>query len=454
MDSQIRDKEFRKVQIESNIPSFPQESTIISTIIDFIKQNIEKGSLNECLFNICIISLGIGLLELPSKVQYLTFVLTPIFISIYGVINHWTFTVLSDAAEKYNVNKYEDLITAMFNPCFSKLFLCVNCFGLFTSILYYQIMLYKFFGGIYNEIFSYGFYNMDIFSKGSFWSEIDTRLIVCFSTTMFILVPLCSIKTSSQMRFITAFGVFSIFLVIFILIIQCPSYYNYNINERRMTFNYLDFRPGFGPDLKFITSISTIISAFGCHNGIFPAISSLSNPTKERVDTVLKRVSIINTVSYLIIIFFGYLSQPQNTPELILEKEKVDYTDFLMTCSLILFSLSIIAKIGAFFNCLRSLVLSTLKFDLDNYSTSTNFFMIFFVFSFSTYITSCFPYISGYLSVINMFYGIFIACVIPGFIYIKSNDIAAYKKYLAFAFVLVVCVIGFSNFALNRNIYY
>ena len=221
-----------------------------------------------------------------------------------------------------------------------------------------------------------------------------------------------------------------------------------------MTFNYLDFRPGFGPDLKFITSISTIISAFGCHNGIFPAISSLSNPTKERVDTVLKRVSIINTVSYLIIIFFGYLSQPQNTPELILEKEKVDYTDFLMTCSLILFSLSIIAKIGAFFNCLRSLVLSTLKFDLDNYSTSTNFFMIFFVFSFSTYITSCFPYISGYLSVINMFYGIFIACVIPGFIYIKSNDIAAYKKYLAFAFVLVVCVIGFSNFALNRNIYY
>ena len=443
MNSPTRDSAFKKVKIEDNITTFPKDSPPIEIIKKYIEQYIEKGSINECIINLCIISLGMGLLEIPQKAEYLGLFIIPIIIIIYGVINYWTFIVLTDAARKYKVNKYEDLIAAMFNPYFTKFFVIMMFLGLLGSIIFFQVMLYKFFGGIYNEIFSYGFVNMDIFSRGSFWTERETRLIVCYSTAIFILVPLCLFKTFSQLRFITAFGVFAVFLVIFIVVIQFPGFYYYNIFERRMRINYLDYSQGFAHDLKFISSFYTIIYAYECHAGIFPVISSLSDPTKERVNYVLKTSSIINTVSYIIITLTGYLSQPSHTPEIILEREKISDSDYLKTISLFLFSFTIIAKIGALFNCLRGLLLNAMKFDLDNYPNGINFILIIFVFSFTTFAASTFQNISDYISLINTFYGLLIAVVMPAIIYIKCNDKPFYKKYFAFVFILIICLIGF-----------
>ena len=189
MISPSRDSTFRQVQIEDNLILPPN----YSGIVDYLKKHIEKGSINECVINLCIISVGVGLLALPQKVQYVTLVFTPILIIICAIINYWTFTVLGNAARKYKVNKYEDIIAAMFNPCFSKFFIFVMCFGLLGVIILFQVILYKFIGGIINEVFSYGFVNMEIFSKGSFWSESHTRLIVCYSLAIFVFVPLCVI---------------------------------------------------------------------------------------------------------------------------------------------------------------------------------------------------------------------------------------------------------------------
>ena len=438
MISPSRDSTFRQVQIEDNLILPPN----YSGIVDYLKKHIEKGSINECVINLCIISVGVGLLALPQKVQYVTLVFTPILIIICAIINYWTFTVLGNAARKYKVNKYEDIIAAMFNPCFSKFFIFVMCFGLLGVIILFQVILYKFIGGIINEVFSYGFVNMEIFSKGSFWSESHTRLIVCYSLAIFVFVPLCMIKTFSQMRYVTAFGIFSVFLIIFIVVIQCPSFFYHNVITNRQTINFLDFRPGFDHDLKFITSISTIIYAYECHAGIFPVMSSLSNPTEERVNSVFKRATVINAISYVIITLAGYLSQPSHTPDLILEREKILDSDYLMTLGLILFSLTIMTKIGALFNCLRSLILNALKYDLDNYPTSVNIVLILIVFSFTTFIAATFQNISDYISLISSFYGLFIAVVMPGVIYIKSNDVSFYKKDFAFVFILIFCLIG------------
>ena len=438
MISPSRNSTFRQVQIEDNLILPPN----YSGIVDYLKKHIEKGSINECVINLCIISVGVGLLALPQKVQYVTLVFTPILIIICAIINYWTFTVLGNAARKYKVNKYEDIIAAMFNPCFSKFFIFVMCFGLLGVIILFQVILYKFIGGIINEVFSYGFVNMEIFSKGSFWSESHTRLIVCYSLAIFVFVPLCMIKTFSQMRYVTAFGIFSVFLIIFIVVIQCPSFFYHNVITNRQTINFLDFRPGFDHDLKFITSISTIIYAYECHAGIFPVMSSLSNPTEERVNSVFKRATVINAISYVIITLAGYLSQPSHTPDLILEREKISDSDYLMTLGLILFSLTIMTKIGALFNCLRSLILNALKYDLDNYPTSVNIVLILIVFSFTAFIAATFQNISDYISLISSFYGLFIAVVMPGVIYIKSNNVSFCRKYFAFIFILIFCMIG------------
>ena len=285
MNSISSDNTFRRVAIEETVVTPPPVQKDFS-LKEFIQKHIEKGSINECVINLCIISFGVGLLALPQKVQYVSLTFAPILIIICAVINYWTFTVLGEAARKLKVNKYEDIVAALFSPCFSYFFIFVMCFGLFGVIILFQVILYKFIGGIINEVFAYGFVNMEIFSLGSFWSERHVRLLVCYGLALFVFVPLGMIKTISQMRYVTAFGIFSIFLVIFIVVIQCPWFFYHNCIEKitGMKVNILNLREGFRSDLKFITSISTIIYAYECHAAIFPVINSLTNPTEERVN--------------------------------------------------------------------------------------------------------------------------------------------------------------------------
>ena len=62
MNSPTRDIAFRKVKIEDNITTFPKDSPPIEIIKRYLEIYIEKGSINECIINLSIISLGMGLL--------------------------------------------------------------------------------------------------------------------------------------------------------------------------------------------------------------------------------------------------------------------------------------------------------------------------------------------------------------------------------------------------------
>lgn len=295
MNNTLNDTSFKKVKIEE-IETNNKHNSFFS----YLQKYIEKGSINEGIINLCIMSFGVGLLALPQKVQYMTLIFTSIMIIICAIINYWTFAILGEASRKCKVNKYEDVISALFGQKFSYFFMFIMCIGLFGTIILFQVILYKFIGGIINEIFSYGFSNMENFSENSFWGEQKTRLIVSYTITLFVFVPLCMIKTISQMRYVTAFGIFTVFLIIFIVVIQSPRFYYHNVIGKKMKLNFINFSAGFKSDLKFITSISTIIYVYECHAGIFPVISSLNNPNKIRVNTVFKKATIINAISYIL----------------------------------------------------------------------------------------------------------------------------------------------------------
>ena len=429
------EQDFQQVKIRRNEEK--KESS-------FCKNYIEKGSISECVINLCIISIGIGLLALPQKVNYITLILTPILIIICGIINYWTFTVLGEASRKLNKNKYEDIVLELFNPCFSYFFIFVMGIGLFGVIILFQVILYKFLGGIINEILSYGYTDMETFSSESFWGEQKTRLIICFSISIFVLFPLCLIKTISQMRYASSFGVFSIFLIIIIVVIQCPFFIYHNIILGNQKINFFDLNKGFNSELKFIQSISTIIYAYECHSGIFPVIASLYNPTKNRMQEVFKQSTLINVISYIIITIAGYLSQPERTPDLILERERISQNDYLMTIGLCLFSITLITKISASYNCFRAIILNIFKYNPINYPNGINFLLTIIILSITTFIAAMFQNISDYINLIGAFYGLFVAVIMPGIIYIKINNysICHRKNIFAMIFILVLCSIG------------
>ena len=405
---------------------------------------MSPGSMRGCIFNLCILSLGTGSLALPQKIGYMSMIASPIVIFVSGAINYWTLTILGDSGRKYKLRKYEDVVSTLFSKNLSNFLAIVMVINQSGMIILYQVIMYKLLGGVINEFFSLGYANVEEFVAESFWSEKKVKFFVCYFITITILFPLCRLKTISRMRYASTFGILSLFLLIFIIFIECPFFYKHNVIKGGQKINIMDLRPGFGKDMQFLQSISTIIYAFACHVGVFPVLNSLHNPTRKRVQKVFRRATLLDIVCYLIIGFSGYLSQPQNTPDLIVERDKIFNNDFLMTIGQILFIFCLIAKICANYNGLRTTLLIMMNYDPIEYPNGVNFVMTVISLGITTFIASIFQKISDYISLIGSFCSVFIAFVMPGMIYIKDNDksLTSLKNILAILLVLVLAIFG------------
>ena len=402
------------------------------------------GSMRGCIFNLCILSLGTGCLALPQKVGYMSIIATPIVIFVAGAINYWTLTILGDVARKHKLRKYEDAVSKLFNKNLSLFLGIVMVLNQAGMIILYQVIMYKLLGGVINEVANLGFANVEEFVANSFWSRKTVKFLVCYIITTTILFPLCRLETISKMRYASTFGIMSLFLLIIIVLLECPFFYQHNVVEKEQEINLMDLRPGFGKDLQFLQSISTIIYAFACHVGVFPVLNSLHNPTRKRVQKVFRRATILDIVCYLIIGFSGYLSQPENTPDLIVERDKIFKNDFLMTIGQMLFIFCLIAKICANYNGLRTTLLILMNYDPIEYPDKVNLAMTVISLGFTTFIAVIFQKISDYISLIGSFCSVFIAVVMPGMIYIKDNDqkITSLNNILAVIFVIIVSGFG------------
>ena len=454
---QIERQKYRKVIISDVSTEENIEDTDLKICWKKTFGKIEQGSLIECIFNLSIFSLGVGLLALPQKVGYMSLFMTPILIITGGAINYWTLTILVDASRKYRLTKYEDAVTLLFNQNLSYFFSFVMCLNQFGIIIVFQIIVYKFLGAVVNQFFSYGYENMENFASKSFWGKKKTKIIVCYLITYIILFPLCLIKTISKMRYSSIIGVSALFLMIFIILIQFPSFYYHNIHQRKQNINFMDLKYGFDKNLQFFQSISTIIYAFECHVGLFPVISNLQRPTKIRVQKVLRNAILIDVISCMIISLSGYLSQPFNTPELIIERHTIFKHDFLMITGLLLFICTLVTKIGANYNGFRSTILNLFKYDINNYPNFINVIITFTTLFITTFITAYFKKsLSDYISLSATFCSIIVVVLMPGMIYIKGNDfpIYHYKNVLTVIFMLVVSSIGLSTiFCTLRKLY-
>ena len=398
------------ITIENKTITSDEEVEEIDTRTCFQKTcgKMGPGSMRGCIFNLCILSLGTGCLALPQKVGYMSMMATPIVIFVAGAINYWTLTILGDVARKHKLRKYEDAVSLLFNKNLSHFLGVVMVLNQAGMIILYQVIMYKLLGGVINEVFSLGYTNVENFVAQSFWSQKRIKFLVCYIITITILFPLCRLETISKMRYASTFGILSLFLLIFIVLMECPFFYKHNVTEGKQKINLMDVSPGFGKDLQFFQSISTIIYAFACHVGVFPVLNSLRNP------------------------------------DLIVERDKIFKNDFLMTIGQMLFIFCLIAKICANYNGLRTTLLIQLNYDPIEYPEKVNFLITTISLGITTFIAAIFQKISDYISLIGSFCSVFIAVVMPGMIYIKDNEkkITSLNNILAIIFVVIVSGFG------------
>ena len=148
--------------------------------------------------------------------------------------------------------------------------MCINQSGM---IILYQVIMYKLIGGVINEMLGLGYIGVEEFAEKSFWSIFSYKFIICYLIAAIVLSPLCLLKNISKMRYASMFGIFSLFFLTFIVVIECPFYIKYNFFDNKTKINSIDAISGFKSDMKILQTISTLFYAFSCHVGVFPVLN-------------------------------------------------------------------------------------------------------------------------------------------------------------------------------------
>ena len=408
---------------------------------------MNPGSLRGSIFNLCILSLGTGLLAIPQKIGYMSIVFSPIIIILSGLANYWSLNILVNMSIKLKLKNYESIVKQLLGKklsLFLGIIMSVNQSGI---IILYQVILYKLLGGVINEIGNFGFISVDDFVSNSFWNKLWIKFVVCYGIMILFLLPLCLLHNASKMRYASTFGIISLFLLIIIVVAECPFYIIDHINNDKFELNYFDILSGLKGDMKLLQSIVTVFYAFSCHVGAFPVLQTLHNPIERRQKKVIRRAIYIDIISYLIIGASGYLTQPLKTPDLIIERDKLFNSDWIMTIGEICFILTLLAKISANYNALRSCILVLLGYDSYNFSKITNVIITVVTLIITTLISAIFQSISDYISLIGSFCTVLISFFIPGLVYIKGNDysIKHYKNILTIIFISIILILGLTS---------
>ena len=408
---------------------------------------MNPGSLRGSIFNLCILSLGTGLLAIPQKIGYMSIVFSPIIIILSGLANYWSLNILVNMSIKLKLKNYESIVKQLLGKklsLFLGIIMSVNQSGI---IILYQVILYKLLGGVINEIGNFGFISVDDFVSNSFWNKLWIKFVVCYGIMILFLLPLCLLHNASKMRYASTFGIISLFLLIIIVVAECPFYIIDHINNDKFELNYFDILSGLKGDMKLLQSIVTVFYAFSCHVGAFPVLQTLHNPIERRQKKVIRRAIYIDIISYLIIGASGYLTQPLNTPDLIIERDKLFNSDWIMTIGEICFIVTLLAKISANYNALRSCILVLLGYDSYNFSKITNVIITVVTLIITTLISAIFQSISDYISLIGSFCTVLISFFIPGLVYIKGNDysIKHYKNILTIIFISIILILGLAS---------
>ena len=392
----------------------------------------KEGTMVNSVFNISIISLGSGVFAIPYKVQYMTLVFTPVYVILAGIANLFSLLMISYVVDKTNILDFFQITYKILGKGFARILNVVIIAYSYGLIILFQVMVYKLLGGIINDIGDYGYESLNDFVKKSFWRKYSYKFIVCYGICLILLLPFCLKKNIGEMKAPTYIGVISLAFVVLIIICQSPyfidNYYDeiYKKDDKSTHLNVYDLSKGADKDLNIIRPFVTLFFAYTSQNALFPIIEALKDRTKKKIDKIFYISSIIDCIIYILIGILGYLTQPINTPDLIIERKSIFKKDYFMIIGRILLTLTLIGKIAPNYNAMRSTLLSSFGYDTNNYSNFLNCIITIPLVLISTLITVLYQKVGDYVDFLGSFSSIFFCFTIPGFMYIKLNE---YHKY-------------------------
>jgi len=441
---EVKDKNENKTE-NQNL----NEDTENKTCCQKFLSQFQTGTMVNSVFNISIISLGSGVFAIPVKVQYMTLCFAPVYIILAGIANLFSLLMISFAVDKTNILDFYQITYKTLGRPFA-IIINVGTIGYsYGLIILFQVMVYKLLGGIINDIGDYKYESLNDFVEKSFWRKYSYKFIVCYGICLVILMPFCLKKNIGEMKLPTYIGVISLVVVVLIIICQSPyfidNYYDdiYKKDDDTTHLNIYDLSRGADKNLNIIRPFVTLFFAYTSQNALFPIIEAVKDRTERKINKIFYISSIIDCIIYILIGILGYLTQPIDTPDLIIERKSIFKKDYFMIAGRMLLTLTLLGKIAPNYNSIRTTILSTMGYDINNYSTFLNCIITIPLILVSTLITVLYQKVGDYVDFLGSFASIFFCFLIPGLMYIKLNEYHRYhwKNVLTVIYMVVFIIL-------------
>ena len=392
---------------------------------------MNQGSLRGSIFALSSIALGTGCLSLPLRCTQIGLINGIILLLFGAIFSYWTLCCMDKAARKSKYKDYSPIVKEILGKKTGILLDIVILIDIFVVITAYLVVIYSLIGRVIFDlnIIKGSYDEFEIFEK-EIWDKNIYKFTIMFSISIVVLI---------------LYG-------IIVIMIECPFFYsNYlkNIkkdNDKSTYPNFIDIKKGFKSDLLFLQCFATIFFCFNCHIGVFPVYKTLKNNTSKRIKKVFKRSVLLNSIIYILISISGFLTSPINSPDLIIYRRNngVFKNDIIMIIAKIGIAISLLLSIGPNYNSFRISFCGFFKGE-ESISNLQNFLLTSITIFLSTLISVLFRDILTYISLLGGLIAVIISILIPGCLYVKSNEysLSHWKNICSIVLIIFLTTIGF-----------
>jgi amino acid permease len=242
-----------------------------------------------------------------------------------------------------------------------------------------------------------------------------TRLIVSVLVAMTFYL-----KEMTSLRYISFASLFLLSYLGIVMIMEAPAYIKSDQIDH--DYHYVSFTNSWESFYKVNAAFTTYTYAFQNQSNLLPVKDELRNRSFRRTSKIICRAQLATVCFYALIMYVGYFSMGQQSPELIFSRKSIFAADYLMKFGMIFYGLYILTCVPLFILPTKIATNKLLGWSEDNVVhqlvISTSLIMIVVL------ISVFFSEITLVLNIIAGFFATYMSVTAPGLIFM-----AAYKRF-------------------------
>ena len=415
---------------------------------------IQYGSLRGSIFGLSSMCLEAGALVLAIRCKQFGLINFLLALVLGGLCAYWTLVMMIKAGRSVKQRDYSKTVKAILGNR-AGIYVDLNiAIYLLGAVISFQVIIYQIIGAVTYDILKIfektkSYKNFEEF-KNNYWRVKMYIKFPVMAGVAILVFPLCLLKDVSKMRIPSLIGVCALIYSIIVVVIESVFFFKNNYKDRINEMNWFDITQSFSlkDGIPFFGGIATVFYIYSCHAGAFPVYKTLRNNTTRRIKKVFRRSILLDIIVYTSIAAASFITEPFNSPELILYRENLTNFDpdyFIM-----------LAKVGIIFNLFFStpanysglrISLFELIWGNSNITNTKNFVVTLVVFSIVVTVGALYDEILQYIELLGGFCSVIYCFFIPGLIYIKSNQYGkcSFKNIYTFFILLILLIIGYSS---------